>query len=202
MTAVAPVRRIAGTAFAVAMSDAPSHVSDVAARWATLPGGVIDGGEIVVLAIKPSLWRAVFDSAAWLVTSAVLAVALTTLGVSLPGLTLTATAQLVLLAGLARLGFALVRWTTTWHVLTNRRIIDIHGVRAPHITACLLVRVRNTYVHVSAAEKMTALGTITFVTDEPDHPPHIWRSIAHADDVHAKIRRAIENAIDQFSVGV
>ena len=202
MTAVAPVRRIPRTAFAAAMSDAPSHVSDVAARWASLPGGVIDGGEIVVLAIKPSLWRAVFDSAAWLVTSALLAVTMTTLDVSLPGLSATVTAQIVLLVGLARLGYALVRWTTTWHVLTNRRIIDIHGVRTAHIAACLLVRVRNTYVHVSAAEKMTALGTITFVTDEPDHPPHVWRSIAHCEEVHAKIRRAIENAIDQTNVGV
>lgn len=188
--------KVSRIAFAVTMSDAPSRVSDVASRWTTLPGGVIAGGEIVLLAIKPSLWRPVFDSAAWLAASAVLAVALTTLGLPLPGLSLTTTAQLVLLVGFAGLGFALARWTATWHVLTNRRIIDIHGIRTPKIAACLLVHVRNTYLHVSALEKVTCLGTITFVTDEADHPPHVWRSITHSDEVHAKIRRAIENAID------
>jgi len=184
------------------MSDAPSRASDVASRWTTLPGGVIDGGEIVVLAIKPSLWRPVFDSAAVLVTSVLLAVVLTTLGISFPGLSPATTAQLVLLIGFAGLGFAVVRWTTTWHVLTNRRIIDIHGVRTPRIAACLLVHLRNTYLHIAVVEKVTRIGTITFVTDEADRLPHVWRSIAHPDEVHAKIRRAIENAIDQSSVGV
>jgi len=181
------------------MSDAPSRASEVTARWTTLPGGLIDGGEIVVLAIKPSLWRPVFDTAAWLAASAVLAVVLITLGIPLPGLSVTTTAQLVLLIGFTGLGLAVVRWTTTWHVLTNRRIIDIHGVRTPRIAACLLVNVRNTYLHTSVAEKVTRLGTITFVTDEVDRLPHLWRSIAHPEEVHTKIRRAIENAID--SVG-
>lgn len=202
MTAVAPVRRAVRTTFAAAMSDAPSHVSDVAARWTALPGGLIDGGEIVVLAIKPSLWRTVFDSAVWLATCAMFAVTLTMIGLQLPGLSPATTAQLVLLVGFAGLGLSVVRWTTTWHVLTNRRIIDIHGVRAPRIAGCLLVHVRNTYLHASLPEKVTRLGTITFVTDEPDRLPHLWRSIAHPDEVHAKIRRAIENAIDQTSVGV
>jgi len=202
MITVAPCRRVSPAAFVATMSDAPSRVADVAARWTMLPGGLIDGGEIVVLAIKPSLWRPVFDSAAGLVISVLLAVVLTTLGVPLPGLSATTTAQLVLLIGFTGLGLAIVRWTTTWHVLTNRRIIDIHGVRTPRIAACLLVHVRNTYLHTSVAEKVTRLGTVTFVTDEADRLPHLWRSIAHPDEVHAKIRRAIENAIDQSSVGV
>ena len=201
MTAVAPVGRDSRTAFAASMSDAPSRVPHVAARWATLPGGLIDGGEIVVLAIKPSLWRPVFDSAVWLATSAMFAAALTMIGLPLPGLSPTTTAQLVLLIGFTGLGLSVVRWTTTWHVLTNRRIIDIHGVRTPRIAACLLVHVRNTYLHASLPEKVTRLGTITFVTDEADRLPHLWRSIAHPDEVHAKIRRAIENAIDQSSAG-
>lgn len=184
------------------MSDAPSHVSDVTARWATLPGGLIDGGEIVVLAIKPSLWRPVFDSAVWLAACAAFAVMFTVTDIPLPGFSSATSAQLVLLIGFAGLGVSVVRWTTTWHVLTNRRIIDIHGVRTPRIAACLLIHVRNTYLHASVPEKVTRLGTITFVTDEPDRPPHVWRSIARADEVHAKVRRAIENAIDHSSIGI
>jgi len=202
MTAVATGRRESRTDFAAAMSDAPSQATGVAARWTTLPGGLIDGGEIVVLAIKPSLWRPVFDSVGWLAVCAVFAVTSTMIGLRLPGLSPATTAQLVVLIGFTGLGLAVVRWTTTWHVLTNRRIIDIHGVRTPRIAACLLIHVRNTYLHTSMPEKLTRLGTITFVTDETDRLPHLWRSIAHPDEVHAKIRRAIENAIDQSSVGV
>ncbi len=182
------------------MSEAPSRVSEVASRWTAVPGGVVDGGEIVILAIKPSLWRPVVDSAAWIVTALAFTTALLIMGKPIPGLSLTTSAQLVLLVALARLAVAILRWTTTWHLLTNRRIIDVHGVRAPIIRDCLLVRIRNTYLRSSIVERATALGTIIFVSDEPEHSPHAWYSIAGADEVHSKIRRAIENALDQSTV--
>jgi hypothetical protein len=183
---------------AAAASEASSRATEAAARWGTLPGGITDGGEVIVLAIKPSMWRPVFDSAAWLVTSTVLAITLTVLGTPLPGLSLTATAQIVLLVGLGRLGVAVVfRWMPTWYVLTNRRIIGIHGVRAPKISSCRLIDIRNTYLHTLGVEKLTGLGTITYVTTCEDEPPHHWRTIAKPNLVHAEIRRAIENAIDQ-----
>ena len=36
--------------FAAATSDAQSRASETAARWGTLPGGLTDGGEVIVLA--------------------------------------------------------------------------------------------------------------------------------------------------------
>ena len=197
---LAPFEDDMTTTFATSRPEASSHVSEVAARWTTLPGGVVDGGEIVVLAIKPSMWRPVFDSAHWLVICSLLAATLTSLGTPLPGLSLTTTAQLVLFVAVARLGVAVVRWIPTWYVLTNRRVIDVRGVREPRITACSLVAVRNTYVRSSIAETCTSLGTITFVTDEPGDAPHVWQSIAQPHAVHAQIRRAIENAIDQYGI--
>ncbi len=188
------------TSFGATMSEAPSSVSEVTARWGALPGGVVDGGEIVILAIKPSMWRPAFESAAWIAAAVVFAVAMITVGRPIPGLSLTTSAQLVLLIGAARLAMAIVRWTTTWYLLTNRRIIDVHGVRAPVIRACPLVQIRNTYLRPTMAEKATGLGSIIFVTDDPAHPPHAWQSIAKPEEVHAKVRRAIENALDQTSV--
>jgi len=166
-----------------------------------LPGGVLDGREIVVLAIRPSMWRPMIDSAPWLVTCCLLAAVLIWLGRPISGLSLTATAQLILLAGLVRLGFAVVRWVSMWYVLTNRRILDIRGVRAPQIWSCLLIQARNTYLNASPVEKLTGLGTITFVTDRPDEPPRRWQSVSKPQEVHTKIRRAIENAIDEHGIG-
>lgn len=193
----APPKRSTSVRFAAVTSEAPPHVSEVATRWTALPGGVIDGGEIILLAIKPSMWRPLFDSVPWLVTCCVLAGVLTWLGRPIAGLSLPATAQVILLVAGARLGFAVVRWVPMWYVLTNRRILTIRGVRSPRVLACLLVDIRNTRAHSSPAEKMAHLGSITFVTDPTDETSHLWQSIVKPDDVHAGIRRAIANAMDQ-----
>lgn len=186
--------------FAAAMSEAPAGVSAVTSRWTSVPGGVVDGGEIVLLATKPSPWHPVLESSAWLVTCALLATSLLMLGKTIPGLSTPASAQVILMVGIVRLGLAVIHWITTWHLLTNRRIIDVHGVRSPVIRSCLLIHVRNTYLRTSTVEKWLGLGTVLFVTDEPEHRPHLWPSVPYAEEVHAKIRRAIENALDQHGV--
>lgn len=186
--------------FSSATSEAPPHTTEVASSVAALAGSVLDGGEIVLLAIKPSMWRPLFDSAPWLVTCCALAVVLTWLQAPLPGLSLATTAQLILLVGLARVGLAVVKWVPMWYVLTNRRVIDIRGVRRPRTAACRLLEIRNTYLHASVAEKTVRVGTITFVIDRPDRTSRLWQSVARPEEVHAKIRRAIENAIDQQGV--
>jgi hypothetical protein len=107
-----------------------------------------------------------------------------------------ASAQLMIVIGMARLAAAIVYWLPRWHVLTNRRVIDVSGVRTPIISACPLTDVRNTFLRANNIEKMTRLGTILFVTDRADDPPRCWESIADAEAVHTEIRRAIESALD------
>ncbi|MFQ5414004.1 MAG: PH domain-containing protein [Phycisphaerae bacterium] len=192
----ATLDRPAVARFAAATAEAPPSVSAVRDVATTLPAGVIDGGEIVILAIKPSLWRTGFDAAPWLVATGLLAGGVAWFDKALPGLSTAVTVQVAVVIGLARLALAVMRWVPQWHVLTNRRIIDIHGIRTPRITACPLVHVRNTYVGASLPERITRLGTITFVTREPDRPPSFWRSIHAPHAVHDRIRRAVENAID------
>ena len=184
-------------ASAPAMSEAPSRASRTAIDWSTLPGGVVDGNEIVVLAIKPSMWRAVFDSAGWLIGCGLLAIVLAWFQQPILGLSLPATVQVLLLIGSVRLAAALIRWVPTWYVLTNRRVLDIRGVRSPRISSCLLLDVRNTYLNRSPGERMTKLGSITFLTNQPNGPARVWQSIAEPDLVHDRIRREIEKSIDQ-----
>ncbi len=179
-----------------AATDARPHTT-TATRWTTLPGEVLDGGEIVLLAIKPSMWRPVFDAAPWLVTCCLLVVMLTWLGSPFSGWTLPATTQAILLVALARLAVGVVRWVPRWYVLTNRRIIDVRGIRSPRISSCPLLDIRTTHMEQSPLEGFTQLGTIVFVTDHEDQVSHIWQSVKDPRDVHARIRRAIENSLDQ-----
>ncbi len=198
----AVTRRSTLVSCAAATSKAPARASKLPSALTAVPRDFIDGGEIIILAIKPSMWRPLFDSAAWVVTAFLLAGALTWMGTPLRGLTLAASAQVVLLVALGRVVLAVLQWIPTWYVLTNRRVIAVRGVRSPRISACLLVQVRNTYLRTSQAEKLARLGTITFVADHANRVTLRWQSIAGPAEVHAKIRRAIENALDQHDVTV
>lgn len=183
--------------FSASTAEAPPGAADAVTSWTALPGGVVDGGEIVVLAIKPSMWKPALESAPWLVVAAVAAGFVASLRLPLPGLSIVGTIQILLLVGFARLGFSIARWIPTWHVLTNRRIIDVHGVRKPVIASCALVDIRNTFVQKGVAEQLLRLGSIAFSTMPACDRPIYWRTIADPDAVHAHIRRAIENALDQ-----
>ena len=222
--------------FSTATACRPSATTTSATFLQDIPGFGVDGGEIVVLAIKPSMWKPLLESKIWLLACLALAVVLSWLGQPIPGLSMTTTAQVILLAALAPVGVAVARWVPRWHVLTNRRIVDIYGVRSIRIESCPLLQIRNTYLHRSPAERLTGLGTITFAMSDapvgmpPDsnlrlptavcqppsggppfarppsakppsaRPPRRWRSVANPDLVHAKIREAIENAIDQHTL--
>ena len=183
--------------FTVVLTEAPADGSRLETSWAFLPDEIVDGGEMIVLAIKPSMWRPLLDSIPWLIMAAVLSVTLAVTGKPIPGLSVSLSVQIVLALGAARLGIAIIRWVPTWYVLTNRRVMCVHGVRAPQVHSLALIEVRNTYLNTTAPEKLIGLGTISLVSDEPNHAPLIWTSITRPREIHEKIRRAIENAIDQ-----
>lgn len=187
--------------FAVGDTDSPSAVREVASRLTSLPQGLVDGGEIIILAVKPSMWRPVFDSVPWIMTLSFLALASMTWHLALPGLSVSTSAQVIFLLGMLRLGLAVIAWIPSWYVLTNRRLIVIRGVRTPNITSCSLLEVRNTYLNATTIEKTAHLGTITYVTTDEAKAPHYWRTITDPETVHAEIRRAIENVIDNHNAG-
>lgn len=183
------------------MSEAPSRTQEATGSWVQVPGGVIHGGEIVIMAIKPSVWRPILDSAPWLVAAAFFAALLTVGNLSVGGLGTALSAQLVAAAGLTRLGVAVVRWIPTWYLLTNLRVITVKGVRSPRVESRALLEIRNTYVQAAAVEKWLNMAAITFVTDHPHEMPLLWHSVARPNEVHQRIRRAIENAIDRHGLG-
>lgn len=190
----------AAPVMATASGEPVTQTAKPATDWSHLPGGVVDGGELILLAIKPSLWRPLFESALWIAACGVLAFAVLRAGRPIPGFSMSATVQLIIFVGFLRLGWAISRWIPRWFVLTNRRIMDIEGIREPRIWSCPLIETRNTYLNANLIEKITGLGTITVVTEHGNQPPRFWQSIAKPEEVHAAMRRAIENAIDQFGI--
>ena len=126
----------------------------------------------------------------------VLAVILTVLGLPVFGLSPTGAAQVLMLLAFARLSFVMLRWIPTWYVLTNRRLIDVRGVRSARIRSCPLIEVKDTYLQESILEKAALLGTIVFELDRSDDRPYVWQSIQAPQEVFDKVRDTIRNARD------
>ncbi len=160
------------------------------------PLEALDGGEIIILAVKPSVLSPVFDSARWLVVLLLLAIGVLWTGASPLRLSSQTAAQMFIGAAALRLVYAVVRWSATWYVLTNRRVLEIHGIRAPRVNSAPLIEVRNTYLTSAPHERLFRLSSITFVLQHEDRPPWAWRHLHQGEDIHRRIRRAIENALD------
>jgi len=156
----------------------------------------LDGGEIVVLAVKPSPWFVLFDAARWLIVAGILLVVSVVPGLRLGGLSPETVAQLAGVLAVGRLGVAVLRWASRHFVLTNRRVMRLRGVLRPDILACPLVHIRNTRVHRRIHERACKLGTIQFFFEQAPDGDLDWREIARADKVHEQVRRAIERALD------
>jgi hypothetical protein len=174
-----------------AVSEAPTAPAPVARAVAE---DFMSGGEVVILAVKPSMWRMVFDSAPWLATSVALAVLVLSIGTPLAGVSTSLAAQFVLLAGLGRLGVAVLRWVPSWHLLTNRRIMDIRGVRTPRVSSLFLTDIADTDTSATLPEKIVSTGSVAFIPELADQAPRVWRSIPNHLEVHERVRRAIREA--------
>ena len=187
-------QRVAVTQCASPEVEAPPGSADVVTGPIAVPSHVIDGGEIILLAIKPSMWRPVFDALPCLLTCAALVAVVLWREFPLPGLSMTATIQMIFLIVGVRLGMAVVRWVPTWHMLTNRRVINIQGVRAPRVSSCPLKGVCGVSLTASPLEKITSLGTISFETTPDNGPLNQWESVASPNEVRDAIKRAVHDA--------
>jgi hypothetical protein len=183
----------AGTA---AEAPAEKPVAVRAARM-SLPLELLDGGEVVILALKPSLWLVLFDSLKWIVAGVVVMTGAAWAGGSWAGISYSTLVQGIVLVMVVRSAVALLRWVSRFYVLTNRRVLRIHGVFRAHILDIPLTDILNTRVTVGWSERLVALGTLRFACAQaPAHDPS-WHCIAHPDEIHAQVRRAVERALDR-----
>ena len=75
-----------------------------------LPANLLDGDEIVILAIKPSLWFVVFTSFRWLAAMTAVIVLVGRFGQELPFFKQPLVIQGAVALVAARVGFALLQW--------------------------------------------------------------------------------------------
>ncbi len=165
-----------------------------------VPAHLLSGGEIVVLAIKPSLLFVLFRSFRWIVAVALLIA----LGYSLAGhvgwLNARGMVRFAALLALIPVVVALLQWFSRLYVLTNRRVMRIRGIFNVNVFECPLSRIQNTFLTLALYERVFRLGSIAFATAGTGGVEAVWENIAHPLEIHERVRNAVRRA--QNSGGV
>jgi hypothetical protein len=163
------------------------------ARADLLPAQLLDGDEIVILAIKPSLWFVLFTSARWLIALGLVVAATAWLGVP-PGMSKPLVVKACLALAGARVGFALLQWVSRLYVLTNRRIMRLRGIFNVDLFECQLNKIQNTYLTMAWYERLASLGSISFATAGTGGIEATWANVNNPLEVHERVRSAIHRA--------
>ena len=158
-------------------------------------GDVLDGGEIVLFALKPSMWYLVLVSARWLAGAAVI-ILLAPFLFQARSATAEILTQAALFVTAVRLILALLQWSSSLYVLTNRRVMCYRGVIQVSLFESPLVHIRNTYVSASPVERICKVGSIGFFLQGGKKVDVWWEQLSDPHTVHERIRRAIEKALD------
>ena len=161
--------------------------------------GLLNGSEIIILATKPSLWYVLLISSRWLAVLLPVSIAawilwqIDWLGGQAQGL------LGISLAGISiRLVCGLLQWQSRVYILTNLRVLRIHGVLRVEMFQCHLLRLKDVELTFDTTEKLLGLGTIGLINESSAKPAARWLNIRHPTQVRQQILEAI-NALKGHS---
>lgn len=154
---------------------------------------VLNGSEIIILAIKPSLGYVLFISGRWLAILLPIGMVSWLLG-QLGCLGMQAQVLLAIcLAGIVmRLAFGLLQWQSRVYILTNFRVLRIRGVVRVEMFQCPLLQLKDVQLMAGVTEKLMGLGTIGFVKNSSDKAAAYWQNIRRGEQVRGQILKAID----------
>jgi hypothetical protein len=157
---------------------------------------LLQGGEVIVLAIRPSPWYVLIVSrSVWL--TAGLVAALVGLGQAV-GQVGVAGSNVVfaVCGGAAAVGVVsgALRWVGRLYILTNRRVLRIRGMVRPDVCQVLLTEMRSAELSVSVSERLVGVGTLLFPTDGGDSGDSAWECIARPAEIQQQVEQTRRRA--------
>ena len=173
-----------------------------------IPAGLLNGQEVIVLAIKPSAWFVLLASLPVLASAALVGVVAYVVNLYHPQTPAQAILTLCAAGGLGRLMFACWQWLGRTYVLTNRRIVVVRGLMNVQVTAAALTDVRRVVLAASLSERIVSAGSIFCLAGkdaDSDQAPSdragsaarsgiAWNVIARPQQIHDVIEDAIRRA--------
>jgi len=152
----------------------------------------LEGGEAILFVIRPSLWFVVLASAPFLVGATIVgAAALLVDRTSWLAMPPYVTAMLWMIAVMIRLFAGSIQWLGRLYVLTNRRVITIHGLRRFRVSQCPLGRLRGVDLSVGPAERTLGLGTLSFRPADGAERVGEWVNLSRPVAVREEIEQAM-----------
>jgi hypothetical protein len=131
-----------------------------------VPERLLNEGEIVILAIKPSIWFVAIVSWQVIAVGCIVPLAAhvtawlfeTDLPVDQDTLNLICLAAMA-----ARLCTACLQWMGRLYVLTNLRVLRIKGLLRPDVWSCLLTQISEVRLWSTALNRLIGLGSLQFI---------------------------------------
>jgi hypothetical protein len=157
---------------------------------------LLEQGEIIIFAIKPSPWFVLLVS--WPVLAAAVAVPILMYASDLTlGLALGLSQRLVVLvcaaAATARVLAASFQWMGKIFILTNRRVVRVQGVTRVQVLECLLRDIGDVQVTAGVAQRALGIGNLVFDTaDDCQQAP--WLDVPRPAEVQKQVQQAISKA--------
>jgi hypothetical protein len=192
----APSPRLRATDPPVLAAEAAALTAPTAAPSsfaALLTAHILRDGEIVLLALKPSIWFILLQSLP--VTLAILiAYFIARAFTGLLARPAYVEAMLILVA--ARFVWATMHWMGRWYVLTDQRIIRVAGVFRIDVYDCALRKIAHTQLTTTLREQAFRLASIEFHPKDSAERANVgvWQMISHPERIHERINEAIQRA--------
>jgi len=174
------------------MTPSADSASTSATARPTLAEELLEDGEVVVLAVKPSGWFVMLVSLPVLAAAAGLAAAAYLIG-ELAGANLHYQAVLAacLAGAMGRILIACFQWMGQLYVLTNLRVIRIRGVVRMDVFHHPLKQLTGTSLSASPAERAVGVASLHFDSAENLGPGTVWLHVARP----VELRQIVDDAI-------
>lgn len=157
----------------------------------TVPAKLLDQGEVVVLAMKPSAWYVLLVSWPVLLAAALVAIAaclLHSAGHGRMALVLCAAAICL------RIFVACCQWIGILYVLTNKRVMRLYGVARVEVVSQSLLEITEVSIVSTALETPLGVGSICFAGRQGVLVEPTWTSVARPVEVKDAVNDAIGRA--------
>ena len=177
----------AGGATAAAPAVAPPLVTSLGTL---LTRHIVRDGEIIILAIKPSLWSIFFNCLP--VMAVALIINISTRLWAPHHIHIAIEAGVMLVA--CRAAWAVLSWACRLYLLTDLRVIRIWGVFNPQIHDIPLRKIARTRIISNFPERLWRLGSIEIIPESEQWPCSLWQTISRPREVNETLRRAITRA--------
>ena len=167
------------------MNDLSPSAGATVRAYPLVPQQALEDEEIIIMALKPSLWMV--PLACWPIL--LLAVGAASL-LAPPNRPVIVGLALVIVALKACL--AILDWLGRLYVLTNRRVLSFYGLLRPRTEQCRLEHLQDLKVASAFDERLIRVGSLRFLGGE--RPRTSWDYLRHPD----RLRQDVLDAIARY----